>query len=108
MPAPAPAPAPAPQFPPPAPYSLAAQTPGRPKNGFGVTSVWVGSFALFLSLTARGSTPFGVLVILVAATFGVLALVNARRLGKPRVAAVVGTSLTAVAVLATVFWVLVR
>lgn len=101
-------PAAATQLPPPPPYSLAPPTPSRPKNGFGVTSVWIGSFAFLFAANARGFTGIGVLLTLLAATFGVIALVNVNRLGKPRVAAIVGTSLAAFAVLATVFWALIR
>jgi len=116
-PVPAAASAPAPSFPPPAaatemprpdPYAVAPQKPSRAKNGFGVASVWIGSFALLFAATARGFSVFGVLLTLLAAVFGVLALVNVNRLGKPRVAATVGTSLTALAVLATAFWALAR
>jgi len=70
--------------------------------------VWIGSFAFLFAANARGFTGIGVLLTLLAATFGVIALVNVNRLGKPRVAAIVGTSLAAFAVLATVFWALIR
>ena len=70
--------------------------------------MWIGSFAFLFAANARGFTGIGVLLTLLAATFGVIALVNVNRLGKPRVAAIVGTSLAAFAVLATVFWALIR
>ena len=75
----------------------------RDKNGFGVTSIWIGVLAVIIAVNERGATPFGLALTLSTATFATIALVNVRRLGKPWVAAVTGISLAGIAVLATIW-----
>jgi len=75
----------------------------RDKNGFGVTSIWIGVLAVIIAVNERGATPFGLALTLSTATFATIALINVRRLGKPWVAAVTGISLAGIAVLATIW-----
>jgi len=75
----------------------------RDKNGFGVTSIWIGVLAVIIAVNERGATPFGLALTLSTATFASIALINVRRLGKPWAAAVTGISLAGIAVLATIW-----
>jgi len=75
----------------------------RDKNGFGVTSVWIGVLAVIIAVNERGASPFGLALTLTTATFAAIALINVKRFGKPWVAATTGISLAGIAVVATVW-----
>ena len=100
--APTPA-APTPYLPPPLPPREV-----RPpwKNRFGVASVWVSAFAVLFSVAGRFSPTF-VLFTALGLTFGIIALVKVRE-GRPRIAAIVGTSLAGLAVLIAVIGLVAR
>jgi hypothetical protein len=89
--------APAPYLPPPLPPREV-----RPpwKNRFGVASVWVSAFALLFSVAGRFNPTF-VMFAALGLTFGIIALVKVRE-GRPRIAAIVGTALAALAILIAV------
>jgi len=98
VPPPAAAPAPA-DYPPP----LVHDKINPHKNGFGVTSVWIGVLAVIIAVNERGASPFGLALTLTTATFAAIALINVKRFGKPWVAATTGISLAGIAVVATVW-----
>ena len=100
--APAPA-APTPYLPPPLPPREV-----RPpwKNRFGVASVWVSAFALLFSIAGRFSPTF-VMFAALGLTFGIIALVKVRE-GRPRIAAIVGTSLAGLAIVIAVIGLVAR
>ena len=70
--------------------------PTRRKNGFGVASVWVGSFAVLLSFAGLQAS---FIFIALAGIFGFVGVSRGRSGGRPTLAAAVGLALTALALL---------